>query len=422
MSNKWNEDLRRRMEQYEAPAPDDLFDDIMSALPAEAPTTPVARLWPRRIAIAAAVVIAIAAGYLTLTTPMPIADDVVAEAEPATENSYLPLSAPAMEQESLLADATAEKIPQPKLRTGQHIAQKQLTPSIDLTPEPNSQTMAMESKAEEQSSPEEPTIERKNDSQRSAQPRATQSRAAQPAQERVLAMATRNRSERLSMGLHTAGITIGENNQSTQQVFTVNSALHGVRHDDIEDDEATDVLLHDQERTISSRRHHRLPVRVGVTLRYNLSDRWAIESGVAYTKLSSENSLGDSANYYDERTTLHYIGLPVNAVYNIYHSPRFVVYASAGVMAEKAVSGDMRTDYFLNGERINSMTSDVRIKPLQWSVNAAAGVQYNLSRWVALYAEPSIGYHFDNGTAIETLYNERPLDFNLGVGLRFTLR
>ena len=40
MSNKWNDDLRRRMEQYEAPAPDDLFDDIMSALPAEAPAAP----------------------------------------------------------------------------------------------------------------------------------------------------------------------------------------------------------------------------------------------------------------------------------------------------------------------------------------------------------------------------------------------
>ncbi|MBO7342819.1 MAG: PorT family protein, partial [Alistipes sp.] len=176
------------------------------------------------------------------------------------------------------------------------------------------------------------------------------------------------------------------------------------------------------ERTISSERHHRLPVRAGVTLRYNLSDRWAIESGVTYTKLSSDSSLGDSANYYDERTTLHYIGIPVNAVYNIYLSRRLTVYASAGVMAEKAVSGAMRTNYFLNGENINTLHSDVSIKPLQWSVNAAAGVQYNLSRWVALYAEPSIGYHFDNGTAIETLYNERPLDFNLGVGLRFTLR
>ncbi len=422
MSNKWNDDLRRRMEQYEASAPDDLYDDIMSALPAEAPAAPVVRLWPRRIAIVAALAIAIAAGYLTLITPVPIADHTVADAEHAAENSYLPQSAPTLEQESLLADAAAEKIPQPQLRTKQHIAQKQLTPSIDLTPEPNSQTMAIESKAEEQSSLEDPTIERKNDSQRSAQPRTTQQRATQPAQERVIAAVTRGKAGRLAMGLHAAGITLGQNNHSTQQVFTVNSALHGVRHDDIAEEEATDVLLHDQERTISSERHHRLPVRAGVTLRYNLSDRWAIESGVTYTKLSSESSLGNSANYYDERTTLHYIGIPVNAVYNIYLSRRLSVYASAGVMAEKAVSGAIRTNYFLNGENINTLHSDVSIRPLQWSVNAAAGVQYNLSRWVALYAEPSIGYHFDNGTAIETLYNERPLDFNLGVGLRFTLR
>ncbi len=417
MSNKWNDDLRRRMEQYEAPAPDHLFDDIMSALPAEAPAAPVVRLWPRRIAIAAAVVIAIAAGYLTLITPVPIADHTVAYAEPAAENSYLPLSAPAMEQEPLLADATAEIAPKPVLRPQQISTHKQLTPSAVNTPEQNIQTSATESNAEEQASPAEPTKMRKNTTQRSAQPRATQ-----PAQERVIAAVTRGKAGRLAMGLHAAGITLGQNNHSTQQVFTVNSALHGVRHDDIAEEEATDVLLHDQERTISSERHHRLPVRAGVTLRYNLSDRWAIESGVTYTKLSSDSSLGNSANYYDERTTLHYIGIPVNAVYNIYLSRRLTVYASAGVMAEKAVSGVMRTDYFLNGERINSMTSDVRIKPLQWSVNAAAGVQYNLSRWIALYAEPSIGYHFDNGTAIETLYNERPLDFNLGVGLRFTLR
>ena len=159
-----------------------------------------------------------------------------------------------------------------------------------------------------------------------------------------------------------------------------------------------------------------------MTLRYNLSDRWAIESGVTYTNLSSETSLGNRSNYYDERTTLHYIGLPVNAVYNIYQSRRFAVYASAGVIVEKAISGSMRTDYFLNGENINTLRSNVRIKPLQWGVNAAAGVQYNFSPWMAIYAEPGIGYHFDNGTTIETLYNERPLDFNLGVGLRFTLR
>lgn len=407
MSNKWNDDLRRRMEQYEAPAPDDLFDDIMSALPAEAPTTPVVRLWPRRIAIAAAVAVAIAAGYLTLITPMPIADDVVAVAEPAAEPSYLPQSAPTSEQAPLLADATAEKTPQP---------------SAELTPVPLPPAEVMESHTEEQSSPEEPTVERKNTTQRSAQPRTTQQRATQPPRERIVAMAPRKNAGRLSMSLLASGLTAGKNIHSTQQVFMVSSTLYGVRNDEIGESEATDVLLHDEERAISSKRHHRTPIRVGVTLRYNLSDRWAIESGVTYTNLSSETSLGNRSNYYDERTSLHYIGLPVNAVYNIYQSRRLAVYASAGVMVEKAISGSMRTDYFLNGENINTLRSDVRIKPLQWGVNAAAGVQYNFSPWMAIYAEPGIGYHFDNGTTIETLYNERPLDFNLGVGLRFTLR
>ena len=422
MSNKWNDDLRRRMEQYEAPAPDDLFDDIMSALPAEAPAAPVVRLWPRRIAIAAAIAVAIAAGYLTLITPMPIVDDVVAIAEPDTEPSYLQQSAPTSEQASLLADATAEKTPQPKLRAQQPIARKQPQPSAELTPVPPPPAEVMESHAEEQSSPEEPTVERKNTTQRSAQPRTTQQRATQPSRERIVAMAPRKNAGRLSMSLLAAGLTAGKNIHSTQQVFMVSSTLYGVRNDEIGESEATDVLLHDEERAIASKRHHRTPIRAGVTLRYNLSDRWAIESGVTYTNLSSETSLGNRSNYYDERTTLHYIGLPVNAVYNIYQSRRFAVYASAGVIMEKAISGSMRTDYFLNGENINTLRSDVRIKPLQWGVNAAAGVQYNFSPWMAIYAEPGIGYHFDNGTTIETLYNERPLDFNLGVGLRFTLR
>ena len=69
MSKQWNDDLRRRMEQYEASAPDDLFDDIMSALPAEAPTAPVVRLWPRRIAIAAAIAIAIAIAIANIQVP-----------------------------------------------------------------------------------------------------------------------------------------------------------------------------------------------------------------------------------------------------------------------------------------------------------------------------------------------------------------
>ena len=37
--------------------------------------------------------------------------------------------------------------------------------------------------------------------------------------------------------------------------------------------------------------NHRLPVRIGLSLRYRLNDRWSIESGLAYTRLRSDINL-----------------------------------------------------------------------------------------------------------------------------------
>jgi hypothetical protein len=201
----------------------------------------------------------------------------------------------------------------------------------------------------------------------------------------------------------------------------VNSVLYGRQATDAECSEE-EILIQDAEHTIASERHHRQPVRVGALLRYNLTERWALESGLTYTKLASSISQGGRADYYDETTSLHYLGIPLSAVFDLWQSRRFTLYISAGGMVEKCISGSTQTDYFLNKSLIHSKSKQTMVKPLQWLTNAAAGAQFNLTPFMALYAEPSITYRFDNGTKIETLYNERPLDFNLSVGLRFTLR
>ena len=38
---------------------------------------------------------------------------------------------------------------------------------------------------------------------------------------------------------------------------------------------------------------------------------------------------------------------------------------------------------------------------------------------MAIYAEPGISYHFDNGSNVTTFYSDNPLAFSLNVGLRF---
>ena len=55
------------------------------------------------------------------------------------------------------------------------------------------------------------------------------------------------------------------------------------------------------------------------------------------------------------------------------------------------------------------------------SVNAAAGVQFNVLDNIGIYAEPGVSYHFDDGSSLQTIYKEKPLNFNLNFGVRYTI-
>ena len=60
--------------------------------------------------------------------------------------------------------------------------------------------------------------------------------------------------------------------------------------------------------------------------------------------------------------------------------------------------------------------------PWQFSLNGAAGAEYKLTDYFSLYAEPGLGYYFKDGSSTSTIYQDRPLNFNLSFGLRFNLK
>ena len=164
---------------------------------------------------------------------------------------------------------------------------------------------------------------------------------------------------------------------------------------------------------------HRLPVRFGLSLRYRLNDRWSLESGLAYTRLRSDIKQNDNGVRTNTEQTLSYIGIPVTANY-LLSSGRYVnFYVSAGGMAEKMVKGRQHIEYVGKDQ---ARTESVSIRPLQWSVNGALGVEFNLSPLFSIYAEPGVGYYFDNGSSIPTYYQDKPFNFNLNLGLRFNLK
>ncbi len=166
---------------------------------------------------------------------------------------------------------------------------------------------------------------------------------------------------------------------------------------------------------------HHHPVRVGLSVRYSLTRRLGIETGVTYSYLSSEISQGEKSNYSKTEQKLHFIGIPLNVDYSLWNNKILNVYVSGGGMVEKNVKGNSTASYLLNGKTQSVTDYKIKMNRLQWSANAAVGVQVNFTKDFGLYAEPGVGYYFDNGSALKTYYSENPLSFNLKLGLRYTI-
>lgn len=145
-----------------------------------------------------------------------------------------------------------------------------------------------------------------------------------------------------------------------------------------------------------------------------------MSSGLTYSLLSSELYSGNGNYYYDDRQTLHYIGIPVNIAYTFWQNDKISTYISTGGLVEKNVAGRLTSNYYLDNQLEISTKEKIRSKELQWSVNAAMGLGYQISNNIGLYAEPGISYYFKNSSEIETIYKDNPLHFNLRLGLRFT--
>lgn len=166
---------------------------------------------------------------------------------------------------------------------------------------------------------------------------------------------------------------------------------------------------------------HHLPIRIGLSVAYALTDRMSISSGLTYTRLSSDIKDASRESKYIGEQRLHYVGIPVNVSYKVASSRWISLYGTAGVLAEKCVSGTTDEGYAENNTMKYTNTQDISSKPLQMSVNAGVGIQFDFIDNVGIYAEPGLSYYFDDGSALQTIYKEKPLNFNLNVGVRFKL-
>lgn len=181
-----------------------------------------------------------------------------------------------------------------------------------------------------------------------------------------------------------------------------------------------DMLLRNIDRDAVTSIKHKMPVTVGLSFRYGLNHWLSLETGLAYTFLSSELRTGNEYDFYINRQKLHYVGIPLKVNFKFLDRKYVTLYASTGGMMEKCVSGKLDSDFYIEGKEDKSFKEDLTVKPLQWSLSAAVGAQYNAMEHLGIYVEPGIVYYFDDGSTVETIRKEKPFNFNLQMGVRFT--
>ncbi len=165
--------------------------------------------------------------------------------------------------------------------------------------------------------------------------------------------------------------------------------------------------------------HHYMPVNFSLALKYRLNNRFALETGLSYSRLKSEFEMGSNGNTINEQQTIHYLGIPLKGTYNIYSRKAWSLYGSLGVTTEIPLYSPLNTSYYLHGMLEATDKSTIHA-PWQWSVGTGLGLQYNFTPNIGLFAEPSLQYYIPTGSSIETYRTEHPFTFSLPLGIRFT--
>ena len=166
--------------------------------------------------------------------------------------------------------------------------------------------------------------------------------------------------------------------------------------------------------------HHRLPLSFSLSVNKMLGRKWAVGTGLQYTRLYSETQEGNTYSWTQKEQRLHYLGIPLRATWYPVKTSRWAVYTSAQTMLEWPIHSTLQKNIYVGGSLLES--DKLRLTPsLQWSIGVATGVEYRLSPVIGVYAEPSLQYFFKTGDAIDSYRTAHPATFSVPIGIRINI-
>lgn len=157
---------------------------------------------------------------------------------------------------------------------------------------------------------------------------------------------------------------------------------------------------------------HHLPISVGMQVGYGLTPRLRLHTGVVYTYVSSDFIGYAHGTKVETTQNLHYLGIPLNLNYNVWGTSKLHTYLTIGGEGDFNIKNDTKSQGVEQSSKRDKM---------QWSANAAIGLQYDVIPQMGIYVEPGAKYYFDNGSQIENAFKDKKLNFSLQLGFRWNI-
>ena len=401
MKEDWTKQMKQKLEGHQMTPPAGLWEGISSEMNLEPKSAPKSAMIRRLYWAAAAAIVAIVGFFAFYQFDEKQPQLVAKHEQPSsemTEETYLPKTIKIKQQE------TPKKPKTPKVSTVPEVTEKSKVAEFAEVAEVTEVTEVPET-------PEEPKTPEPSDAPVLASTEKKQTYLPDVIEPDVT-VSKSDATSKWSLGLNGSnGLLMASNNYAGN----MNTFGLSTFYNDAKDNgnttssfanELTDYSnAHIQNSTVAK---HHLPIRLGLSLQYQLSPNLALNSGISYSYLESdfEMTYGQNSSYTQK---LRYVGVPLGVSWKLWEAGGFSLYLTGGTLIEKCVSA------YMADEKMDS-------RPWQLSVNASAGAEYNISRQLGLYLEPSLGYYFDDKSSIEHYYKEHPLAPSIQFGLRLHLK
>lgn len=405
MKERWIDDIKAEMQEFESDSPKGLWESIEGRLPAS--KVAPARSWWGWGAAAGALAVAGVSAFFFFRPIAPQEVISVEKVEPVVAlNDVRPEPSEQVVRLQEAVEPVAVSRPKEAQRLEKTAASQKTEALRETTAVQEAETVPETTAAQETevSQPDETVQEPE------VLPWEEFSQ-----EERVAKKASQSK---VSVGLAASGAA-----SFSQTALIGGGPLFGVGLDAVswEDSPKLGLAVINQGKDIESELRHKVPVRLTLGVSYAITDRLSVVSGLSHTLLLSEYKEGTQQNYKSGKQRVEYVGVPLNLKYDFYSSTRLDVYASAGITLDKCIKANRTDDYFLSGENRLKEVISLGEHPFQLSAGAAFGAEYRIYDSLWLFGECGLAYFFNDRSSLEILYKERPLNGTFNLGIRVAL-